>query len=50
MKARLLIALLCYLALGSVAALTMNGKPLAVVLILLGALAAKTWIHFARGE
>ena len=50
MKGRLLAAMLCYTILGAVAALTLGGKPLAVILLFLGALAAKTWIHSVRSE
>lgn len=50
MKVRLLGAMLCYAVLGTVAALTLGGKFLAVILIFLAALAVKTWIHSVRSD
>ena len=47
-RKRLYSALSCYGALGLIALAVLNGPFLAVVLILLGALAVKSWIAFEK--
>ena len=48
MSQRFLAAMLCYLGLGVLAVFTLEYMPRTMVLLILGALAVKTWIATKR--
>jgi len=50
MRNRLILAFLAYAVIGTLAALTLTGKFRAAVLLLLAALAVKTWIASISGR
>ena len=45
---RFYVAMICYAAIGILAWLTLDGNFLLVVLVILGALALKTYLHTLR--